>query len=105
MREFKSSNGLNMVEGKLFNWRKEPMYYGKDEPCGYIMDMGDIGEMYSAVYMEKDHNLCIYRNSDYLDFIANFYCDDLYFAETIVLAFIKASKRIDMKDTIYFKKQ
>ena len=104
MREFKSKNNLNMVEGKLFNWRKESLYYGKDEPYGYIIDMGGLADMYSAVYQPKEHNLCIYRVSDHLDFVANFYCDDLYFAETIVSAFIKANDRIDMKGTIYYKK-
>ena len=104
MKEFISDNGLTMVEGKLFNWKKEPMYYGKNEPCGYIIDMGDIGDMYSAVYMERDHNLCIYRNSDNIEFIVNFYCDDIYVAETILYAFIKANKKINMTDTIYNKK-
>ena len=105
MREFKSTNGLTMVEGKLFNWRKESMYHGKTEPIGYIIDMGDIGDMYSAVFMDRDKNLCMYRVSDYRDFVVNFYCDDIYVAETILMAFIKANKKIDMKDTIYFKKQ
>jgi hypothetical protein len=103
MKEFKSSNGLTMVEGKLFNWRKESIYYGKNEPYGYLIDMGNIGEMYSATYMEKDHNLCIYRNSDHMDFIANFYCDDIYVAETIVFAFIKGNSKISMVGTIYNK--
>jgi hypothetical protein len=104
MMEFKSSNELTMVEGKLFNWRKESLYYGKEQPYVYVIDMGDIGEMYSAVYIERDHNLCIYRNSDNMDFIANFYCDDIYVAETILHAFIKANRKIDMSDTIYNKK-
>jgi hypothetical protein len=104
MIKFKSSNNLEMVEGKLFNWRKEPLYYGKEQPYVYAIDMGNIGEMYSAVYIERDHNLCIYRNSDHMDFIANFYCDDIYVAETIVYAFIKANRKINMSDTIYNKK-
>ena len=101
---FKSSNNLDMVEGKLFNWRKESLYYDKEQPYGYIIDMGDIGEMYSAVYVERDHNFCIYRNSDNIEFIVNFYCDDIYVAETILYAFIKANKKINMTDTIYNKK-
>ena len=104
MIEFKSSNQLTMVEGKLFNWRKESLYYGKEQPYVYVIDMGNIGEMYSAIYIEIDHNLCIYRNSDHMDFVANFYCDDIYVAETILYAFIKANRKINMSDTIYNKK-
>ena len=104
MMEFKSSNGLDMVEGKLFNWRKESLYNGKEQPYVYVIDMGNIGEMYSAVYIERDSNLCIYRVSNNMDFIANFYCDDIYIAETIVYAFIKANRKINMSDTIYNKK-
>lgn len=104
MTEFKSSNGLDMVEGKLFNWRKESLYNGKEQPYVYVIDMGNIGEMYSAVYIERDRNLCIYRVSNNMDFIANFYCDDIYIAETILHAFIKANKKIDMSNTIYNKK-
>ena len=104
MTEFKSSNGLDMVEGKLFNWRKESLYNGKEQPYVYVIDMGNIGEMYSAVYIERDRNLCIYRVSNNMDFIANFYCDDIYIAETILHAFIKANKKIDISNTIYNKK-
>lgn len=104
MMEFKSSNGLDMVEGKLFNWRKESLYNGKEQPYVYVIDMGNIGEMYSAVYIERDRNLCIYRVSNNMDFIANFYCDDIYIAETILHAFIKANKKIDISNTIYNKK-
>ena len=101
---FKSSNNLTMVEGKLFNWRKESLYNGKEQPYVYVIDMGNIGEMYSAVYIERDRNLCIYRVSNNMDFIANFYCDDIYIAETILHAFIKANKKIDISNTIYNKK-
>ena len=104
MIEFKSSNGLDMVESKLFNWRKESLYNGKEQPYVYVIDMGNIGEMYSAVYIERDRNLCIYRVSNNMDFIANFYCDDIYIAETILHAFIKANKKIDISNTIYNKK-
>lgn len=92
-----------MVEGKLFNWRKESIYYGKEQPYGYIIDMGGFADMYSAVYTEKEHNLCIYRVSNDMDFVANFYCNDIYAAENIVYAFIKANPKIDMKGTIYNK--
>ena len=40
---FKSSNNLTMVEGKLFNWRKESLYNGKEQPYVYVIDMGNIG--------------------------------------------------------------
>ena len=60
--------------------------------------------MYSAVYIERDRNLCIYRVSNNMYFIANFYCDDIYIAETILHAFIKANKKIDISNTIYNKK-
>ena len=55
------------------------------------------------IELEKECNLCIYRMSNNMDFVANFYCNDIYFAETIVNAFIKANKKINMNNTIYFK--
>ena len=104
MKEFKSTNNILMVEGKLFNWRKESLYYDKDEPYINIIDMGNIGDMYSAVYQLRIKKLCIYRNSDHMDFIAHFHCEDLYEAETIVMSFIKGSD-LKLEGTIYCKTQ
>lgn len=103
MKEFKSNNDILMVEGKLFNWKKESLYHGKEEPFGYMMDFGWMENLYSAVYQPRERELCIYRNSSYLDFIARFFCEDIYIAETIVEAFMKGN-RLDIKETIYQKK-
>lgn len=104
MKEFKSSNDILMVEGKLFNWRKESMYYGKEAPYIYCIDAGDISDMYTATYEEKVKELCISRMGFNIDFIARFFCEDIYVAEVIVNAFIKGNQ-IDMKGTIYCKTQ
>ena len=97
------NNLIYVLWGKLFNWKKESLYYGREVPYAYIIDMGDIGEMYSAVYEEKEHNLCVYRVSDHMDFIANFYCQDIYFAELLIWSFLQANKKIDIRGTIYYK--
>jgi hypothetical protein len=103
MKEFKSSNGILMVEGKLFNWRKESMYFGKEAPYIYVIDAGSIADMYTATYQEKEKELCISRMGFSLDFVARFFCDDIYVAEIIVQSFIKGN-HLDMKGTIYTKK-
>ena len=40
-----------MVRGKLYNWTVEPVYHGQEEPFGYAMHVGDMGEMYQALYL------------------------------------------------------
>ena len=103
MKEFKSKNNLTMVESKLFNWRKESIYHGKDEPYCYVIDAGGLSEMYSLVYNPKEKELNIGRVSFNMEFVARFFCEDIYSAESIVAAFIKGNS-LEMKGTIYFKK-
>jgi hypothetical protein len=102
MREFKSSNGLTMVEGKLFNWRKESLYYGKEAPYIYCIYTGgdNVADTYEATYEEKTKELCIFRIGFNIDFVARFICDDIYVAEIIVNAFLKGN-HLNIKGTIY----
>ncbi len=98
MKEFKTDKGILMVEGKLFNWRKESLFYNKEAPIGFMMDFGD----YSATYQPKEKELVIYFNDAYIDFIARFFCENIYIAEIIVNAFIKGN-HIGFQNTIYNK--
>ena len=63
--------------------------------------MGSASRLHSAIYQPKEKQLCIYDMS--LDFVARFFCEDIYSAELIVDAFIRGNN-LNMKDTIYFKK-
>lgn len=102
MKKFKSSNDINMVEGKLFNWRIEPLFYGEEEPCGYFISMGTIGEMYSALYLPDEKLLYISSLAYSSNESFKFFCDDIYVAELIIDAFIKGNK-YDMTETIFHK--
>jgi hypothetical protein len=102
MREFVSSNGLNMVECELYNWKKEPIYHGKPEPFAYVIHMGGLAEMYQALWNPQTEmlGLCSMAYSSTETF--RFYCPTLWDAEVIVASFIKANK-FDMNETIYKK--
>lgn len=103
MKTFISSNGINMVECQLYNWRVEPIYHGKPEPTVYVMNMGSMSQMYQALYDPKTEILSLCDIAYSSDEVFRFYCSDLEEAEVIVAAFIKANE-MDMEDTIYLKK-
>lgn len=103
MKTFTSSNGLKMVEGKLFNWRVEPVYYGQEEPFGYLIHMGGMAQMFQALYMPDEKILSLCDTAYSSDEVFRFSCDDIEAAEPIVDAFIKANK-FEMEETIFYIK-
>jgi len=101
LQKFVSSNGLDMVEGSIYNWRVEPQYYGKPEPFAYVIHMGGMALMYQALYDPEKEILSICNIAYSSDEVLRFYCATLWDAEIIVKAFIKANE-IDMQETIYY---
>lgn len=91
-----------MVVGELFNWRVAPYYHGKAEPFGYAMDIGTWSDMYCALYKPDTEILSLFSLEYSSDETFRFYCMDIWTAELIVHAFIKANK-FTLKGTIYEK--
>lgn len=102
MKEFLTSNGIKMVECEIYNWKIEPIYYGKDTPFGYCIHMGDMAEMYQAFYMPDEKKLSLCSTAYSSDEVFHFHCEDLKEAEIIVHSYIKGNN-FDMNGTIYEK--
>lgn len=100
MIEFVSSNGIKMVVGDIFKWRKAPVYHDKEVPFGYAIDIGTWGEMHTAIYFPDKKELSLFK----LEYSSNetfkFFCEDIYEAEKIVQAFVKGNN-YTLKGTIY----
>ena len=103
MKEFVSSNGLNMVAGEVYNWQVCPVYHDKPEPFVYVIHMGGLALMYQALYDPKTEMLSLCNTAYSSDEVFKFYCTNIWEAEIVVHAFIKGNE-IDMKETIYHKK-
>ena len=91
-----------MVRGKLYNWTVEPVYHGQEEPFGYAMHVGDMGEMYQALYHPDEKILSFTQLMWESDGVYRFYCETLWEAEIMMKAFLKAND-IDITDMIYDK--
>lgn len=91
-----------MVRGKLYNWTVEPVYHSQEEPFGYAMHVGDMGEMYQALYMPDEKILSFTQLMWESDGVYRFYCESLWEAEIMMKAFLKAND-IDITDMIYDK--
>lgn len=102
MKEFISTNNLTMVEGKLFNWQKEPIYYGQDKPFVYTISIGGFSKMHTAVYNETTHELSFFDINFGSEFLIGFYCETIYDAEKIVDAYLKLNDK-EFDKTIYYK--
>lgn len=102
MKEFTTNNGLKMVEGKLYNWQVQQIYHNSKKPIGYLINVGDMSEMYSGFYLPDEKELSLSNMKYSSDDVFIFYCEDLYAAEIIMDAFIKGIK-FEIKGTIYEK--
>ena len=91
MKEFISKNNINMIEGVNFNWERQSIYFDRDDPFVYSINLGDIGEMFSISWNHKKLILGISRISFDNDYGMKFYCPTMEEAEYMVLAFAKAN--------------
>ena len=97
---FVSSNGIVMVKAELYNWQVSPKYHGRAEPFAYVIHMGGMAQMFQALYDPDDEILSLYDTAYSSDEVFKFYCMDIWTAEIVVRAFIKANG-FDMSETIY----
>jgi hypothetical protein len=89
MKEFKSANHLNMVEGKLFNWQKIYEYPGNNGRVFLKVDIGSLYTLRQCLYNLEEKLLTIstYEKDGTQPFIC-----DIDEAECIVEALRKGLK-------------
>jgi len=89
---FRSSNGIDMIEGKHFNWEKKNVFF--DDTLGeWYRHIGfhSEGEIWACNYYEDENKLYI-SNSSYSSTTSISFVCDIDLAEEIVMAFVKSSK-------------
>lgn len=79
MKEFISSNGVNMVEGISFNWEKFEFNI-------ININIGYFYDYVSITYNIDEKYISMSRNDKY-----KIYCDNIIFAEFLVLSYVKAN--------------
>ena len=89
--EYVSSNGIDMVEGKLLNWCKTPVYYDKKEPFGLTVSLGNMIDMYSILYKPDVNIISFTSMSESSSDVFRFYVENINDAEKIVMAFSKGN--------------
>jgi hypothetical protein len=87
MKEF-IYNGFILVEGNIFNWRKQSKYIDQPDPYFLTLGFGDSFESFDVAY-DINKNELIISNLHFVDegFVIKFNCNTIDEAENIANSF------------------